>query len=248
MSTEPLQPISDVGARLYTLLLEQYKYARADGSQTYVAQLLELLASETQLLEVVWQEFLPLLDVDTVEGAQLDVLGSIANTGRQHMSDPDYRVAIKAAFQRNDSGTPEQIIATVKAATGSSEVWYIPEYPAGYWIICNGHGLTRELLERISPAGVLAMPSCYLADAHGDLIRTARGEPILVVGPCEEEVFPVDNTWDAGVGALPADAGKLTQAWPFRDGDGIGERPDGGVGSIDPQGYTFTDGTFAENP
>lgn len=248
MSVEPLLPIPDVNAELYTLLLEQYKYARADGAQTNVARILEMLAGEAQLLETAWQELLPLLDVDAVEGAQLDVLGAISNTPRMGRTDPAYRLAIKAAFQRSDSGTPEQIIATVKAATSSSEVWYIPEYPAGYWIICNGYGLTRELLERISPAGVLAMPSCYLEDARGNLIRTATGEPILVVGPCEESPYPTDRVWDGGVGALAPGAGKLTEGWPLRDGDGVGENPDAGVGPIASEDYTFTDGTFAENP
>ena len=246
MAAEPLLPIADMNGALYALLHEQYKNPRADGSQSNVARIIEMLAGEAQLLELAWQELLPLLNVDACEGTQLDVLGRICGVARSSMTDTAYRVAIKAAFQRNDSGTPEQIIATVKAATGSTKVWYIPEYPAGYWIICDGYGLTRELLELISPAGVLAFPFCYLSDAEDNLIRTATGDPILVVGPCENNPYPTDRVWDAGIGA--AGAGTLAEAWPFRDGTGIGQHPDAGVGPIDPQDYTFQDGTFAENP
>jgi hypothetical protein len=35
--------------------------------------------------------------------------------------------------------------------------------------------------------------------------------------------------------------------WPFRDGTGVGEYPSGGMGSIDPNAYTFLDGTYAED-
>lgn len=245
---EPLAPITDVKALLYSLLGEQYRDPRVDGQSVKLAGIIDLIAAEAQLLETALQELLPVLDVDAVGGVLLDTIGRIANTARGAMDDPAYRLALKAAFQRSDSGTPEQIISAVKQVTGSAKVWYIPEYPAGYWIIYDGHGLAREYLEQISPAGVLAFPGCYLADAHDDLIRTATGEPILVVGPCEGTVFPEDRTWDGGVGAVDPDDFKLDEPWPFRDGTGVGQNPDAGVGPIVPSQYTFTDGTFAENP
>ena len=248
MTAETLQPITDVGAVLYKLLLGQYQEPRTDGAPPVLAGIISLLGQEGQYLETAWQELLPLLDVDQIGGVLLDTIGRIANTPRAGLSDPDYRLALKAAFLRHDSGTPEQVMRVVKQVTQSTLVQYIPEYPAGYWIICDGHGLTRDLLERISPAGVLAMPFCYLEDAYGNLIRTATNDPILVVGPCESQIFPTDNVWDAGVGAVNPDDLKLTQAWPFRDGTGIGELPDGGIGPINPLAFTFTDGTFAENP
>lgn len=247
MSAEPLTSI-DVGSELYELLEEQYKYPRLDGKPSNVAGVIALIASEAQLLETAFQELLPLLDVDACSGAQLDVLGRICGVARHALTDTQYRVAIKAAFQRNDSGTPEQIIATVKAETGSDSVLYIPEYPAGYWVAYDGAGLTREFLERISPAGVLAMPGCFLSDAADDLIETADGSTILVVGPCEVDPYPVDRTWNAGVGSIDKSSATFKSSWPFRDGSGIGQYPDAGAGSINNQDYTFKDGTYAENP
>lgn len=216
--SEPVEPIADMAGALLALMAEQYKQPRNDGQSPRLAGIVAALADEGQMLEAAWQEMLPLLDADSCSGVQLDVLGRIANTPRNGATDAFYRAQLAAAFRAHYSGTPENIMDVVKAYTKSTKVWYYPEYPAGFWIVCDGRGLTVELLERLAPAGVQAFPFCYLSDAADSLIRTANGEPIFVVGPCEAAPSnylildggtsrgpTVDLVVDGGVGAAAPD-------------------------------------------
>lgn len=162
------------------LLMEQYK------DSPNMLGILEAMAYEFDLLDQAMVELdFELLNIDDSVGVQLDMLGRLANLPRLGRSDDLYRAAIRIAFRTHNSGTPEQILSAVKDLTGSTDIEYIPFYPAGYWLVYNGLGLTRELLQQISPAGVLGYPGCFLCDIHGDFITTMDSDPILVVGPCE---------------------------------------------------------------
>lgn len=58
--------------------------------------------------------------------------------------------------------------------------------------------------------------------------------------------YPTDRVWYGGKGAIDPNDYKFKTAWPFKDGNGIGEFPSGGKGAIDPNDYKFRDGTYAK--
>ena len=183
MSSEPLIQI-DTAADLYADLLEQYKYPRVSGGESRLSGIIALVASEAQLYETALQEMLSVLDVSTVEGVQLDVLGRICQTDREGASDDAYRAAIEASISRASSGTAEQVIQAVKDASGASDVEYTPEYPALFWISVStpmSVGLVRALFDRVSPAGVQGLWADELVTADGSLVETAGDSDIFVV-------------------------------------------------------------------
>lgn len=239
------EPGADI---LLGMTLERYRY-----TQTF-AKILEQMGEEADLLQDVNRELYDLLNPDALEGASLDMLGRVVGAVRGTMSDTPYRARIKSILSESNSGTPEQIIATVRGYTGvstKSGIQYLPEYPAVYWIIdWQSNGVPQRLLDLVSPGGVQGLSGDFLTLTTGELLVTTEGEEILVVreDPVEGgSGYPADVTWDGGMGAIDPDTMVFTEEWPFRDGPGIGEYPDGGVGVIDPDLYTFTDGTYAED-
>ncbi len=243
-----MTPIVSVWDELRDLILEQYKES---GKYTGI---IKAITEEADKLETARFELAKLLDIDAMIGAQLDLLGKIAVTPRLQsgvvLDDASYRLALKAAFRARYSGTPEEIISAVRSATDSTQVLYIPEYPAGFWILADGPiAIDQDFLERLSPAGVLPFLPCFLETVEdAELIVDAHGSPILIVGPCSDTVvYPEDNVWDGGLGPVDPDTMVFTEAWPFRGTNGIGEQPDGGMGEIDPHAFTFKDGTYAED-
>lgn len=235
-----IQPINSYWDEVQPYLLEQYK-----ESPNLIA-LIQLFMGLLDPAETGFQELLTLLDIQACEGAQLDMLGRIANVARNGVSDAAYRITLTTWFTTRQSGAPEDIIRTVQEITGSDSVIYSPEYPAGFWIYYNGSGLTQSMLNIMSPAGVQGMIGCYLVFADGDTVVTAASEMITVVGPCDVE-YPDDNLWDGGVAAIDPAAAVFTEPWPFMGGDGIGQYPDGLVGPADPMHSTFTDFTWADD-
>ena len=236
MAIPDLKPVLD---KLQSLLLEQYK------DKPRITGILAQCGEEGDRLAVSAEELQYLYDIETVTGAQLDVLGVIANEPRRGRGDEEYRLVLKVLFRTQVSGTPEDVIRSVKEYTGATSVRYLPEYPAGFFVLADAPGLTREFLDSVSPAGVGAYPGCFLHLTTGALLTTSKGEPILIVGPCDAASYPLDRTWDGGMGAINPDEMVLQDVWPFRDGAGVGEQPDGGLGPIDPELYTFTDGSYA---
>ena len=183
MTTEPLIQIDDT-TDLYANLLEQYKCPRVSGGESRLAGIIALISAEAQRYEIALQELLSLLDVSLVEGAQLDVLGRICQTGRAGASDAAYRASIEASISRASSGTAEQVIQAVKDFTGAASLEYAPEYPALFWISVStsmSAGLIRALLDRVSPAGVQGLWADELVAADGSPVETANDSNIFVV-------------------------------------------------------------------
>lgn len=168
-----------------------------------IAELVKFIGEQTDYLHGIDRELFDLLNVDAMTGVNLDVLGRIVGAARDGATDSGYRSRIKLALSIQSNGTPEEIIASVKAITGASSVIYVPEYPAGFWVIPNSGSehLTQEELNKIAPAGVQAMLPCFLVDARGAAIVDAYNDYILVVGPCDGGAEPEDYlVLDAGTG------------------------------------------------
>lgn len=136
---------------LEPLVLDQYK-----ESPQYLG-ILKLIAAEADRIETARWELSTLLSIDAMEGAQLDLLGKIGNAPRMQdgvlLDDAAYRRVLKAAFRSRTSGTPEEVISYLQELTGGT-VTYIPEYPAGFWILFSTGSVSPEILAEISPAGV----------------------------------------------------------------------------------------------
>jgi hypothetical protein len=120
--------------------------------------LVAAFATSTQDYEDLVFPLFTLLDIDAMEGEQLDGIGSIVNEDRQGRSDAEYREAIRLRISLNvSSGEPETVIALFKALTDpTGPVVYFEEQPASYSIYGDGDQFAELLaaMEAASPAGV----------------------------------------------------------------------------------------------
>jgi hypothetical protein len=182
---EPLTPIADVAGGLYTTTLEQYKFCRQDGSQSNIVRIIQLLAAELQLMETALQEVMTAFDITTAVGAQLDVLGRIANVARAGAVDSVYRPLVAAGLSAALSGTAEQVMAQV-LADGHTSVQYIPVWPAKFSLVVDGDSVVdaglAAFIATISPAGVGGGLASGLAleDSVADLLLTEAGDWIIL--------------------------------------------------------------------
>lgn len=180
-----LSPIADVAGGLYRTTLEQYKFCRADGSQSNVVRIIELLSAELQLLETAMQEVMWAFNKNTAVGAQLDMLGEIANVRRGSMDDATYRPLVILGLAAKNSGTPEQVISQL-ASQGHSNIRYIPNYPGKYKLAVGDastvDALTSTFIASISPAGVGGDLATGLAfsDSEDDLVLDSDGNWFIV--------------------------------------------------------------------
>lgn len=162
-----------------TYILEQFK------DSENINAILSLVSRQVDDLETATFELQFLYDVDNQEGVQLDMLGELLNVSRNDRTDVDYRIAIKASFGILNSGTPEDVCRSVKALTGSSYVEYVPEYPAAFWTLFDGSGMTQSQLDSLAPAGVRGWMGDYWAsadDGYTPITRSDNGDTILVAG------------------------------------------------------------------
>ena len=186
---------------LLGILYEQYKQS------PNIVAIIEAIAERGDILDDIEQELYGMLDITTATGAALDLLGALVNVLRNGFSDEVYRARILGTAGASRSGTPEDIIATIKFLTGSTSVFYAPAYPAGFWAVPgkNGDRITQRFLDTIAPAGVQAFPPCFLVDARGAAVVDARSDFILVVGPCADVVPEGDYFgYDGGLDTTPA--------------------------------------------
>jgi len=132
-------------------LLNQFK------DKTLIEGLLDALTEQVQDFEDAAIELNLLTDISTMEGAQLDGIGTIVGKAREGLSDTDYRAALEVRIaELYSSGTPEDVIDVFKRVTGATNVLYTPDYPAGYDISGDGTnpGNIVNIMAAASPAGV----------------------------------------------------------------------------------------------
>ena len=99
-------------------------------------------------------------EINTVIGAQLDVIGELVGQDRNGQSDADYRKSLQFRVGVNTSNsTPAYILNLLKTVTESTRVRYFPYYPAAYIMEFNGDSVPQNLLaemQRSTAAGVNA--------------------------------------------------------------------------------------------
>ena len=146
-----------------------------------------------QLEHVAWSGFrawdlvfplFGLLDIDTMEGEQLDGIGSIVGEDRQGRSDAEYREAIRVRISLNvSSGEPETVIWLFKTLTDpTGAIDYFEDYPAGYVIYGDGDQFAELLaaMEAASPAGVYVGLLDFMLWEDGDDALWEDGDTIYV--------------------------------------------------------------------
>ncbi len=120
--------------------------------------LIAAFAESTQDFEDLVYPLFTLLDIDAMEGVQLDGIGSIVGEDRLGRSDAEYRAAIRIRITLNvSSGEPETVISLFKSLTNpTGAIDYFEDYPAGYVIFGDGDQYAELLaaMEAASPAGV----------------------------------------------------------------------------------------------
>lgn len=96
-----------------------------------------MLAVQSQDLEEAAQTLLAIVDINTAEGAQLDLLGRVVQQQRLGASDAIYRMYLKARILVNRSGgSPEHLYKVFNALLG----------PLGYSVTPGG---TKQFVLRI---------------------------------------------------------------------------------------------------
>jgi hypothetical protein len=153
-----LERITDHEARALGRLIAQYR------SAVNLRGLVSVATTEHQVLEdVFWKLFIQ--NIDTAEGAELDVFGRIVGQPREGRGDPKYRLWVKTRVRINRSnGTVPEIVGVFTAlVSGTSPVIVTEEYPAA--LIVTLVSLTHEIdpveasaiLQKMKPGGVRAV-------------------------------------------------------------------------------------------
>lgn len=101
------------------------------------------------------------LDIDSVGGIPLDMIGEIVGIERGGFDDATYRSILKSKIGQNVSnGTPEDVITTFVAITGTEFVLYQDLFPGGIGLYSTVQidpaliDLIYSLVEKTDPAGV----------------------------------------------------------------------------------------------
>ena len=169
---------------LYTdiksLIPEQYKDA------TNLNILLEILSTPFDDLKVVFSDLKNILNLESAQGAQLDLIGDIVREKRNGRSDSDYIIGIRFKIFKNTSrGFVDDVVKALKFITSASKVIYSDNPPASYTIYTNGTALTNDikiLIDKLSAAGVSVI--VYASD--GEI-------PLTMVEIVTEQRNLVDN-------------------------------------------------------
>lgn len=115
-------------------LVEQFKHKES------IRKFFAPFVTQTQALEDASFQLFTLRNIDSSEGVNLDIIGKIVGERRQGVSDPIYRLRIRARIRANlSSGTVENIYSVFRALFGPSppvglQYLWQDTFPAGFII------------------------------------------------------------------------------------------------------------------
>lgn len=205
------------------LLLEQYRGDLREKIEAQGCTLPEGADNRLQgLLKSITDELVQPLDdaavalqdvanVETAEGAWLDLIGKIAGVGRKiDETDENYRVRVRNALGFKNAGTPDGTIYSTALLSGDPRPQYFDEADCTFFVYTGprpvepgsetweegGRQLSRAQVRKMAPAGVLGLPGAAILDAEGNYITDAAGRLILAVADddtIEREVLLADN-------------------------------------------------------
>jgi hypothetical protein len=168
-------PIESYSAEALSKILNQYR------ESPKLKGLVTAGASGQDELEIAFNEIRDRFYLKSAEGVQLDTIGAIFGLARLGDDDETYRARLRAFAARRFSGTPNEILNSLRVFFGATYAIYVPVYPAGFSILTDAV-LTKADLEALSPAGVGVGVGGFLVDANNNPIVTAIGSNIYAVG------------------------------------------------------------------
>lgn len=194
------------------LLLEQYRgdlrekieaqgCTLPEGADNRLQGLLKSITDElVQPLDDAAVALQDVADVETAEGAWLDLLGKIAGVGRKiDEADENYRVRVRNALGFKNAGTPDGTIYSTALLSGDPRPQYFdeadctfivytgPKQSSAGWIP-GGKRLNLSQTRKMAPAGVLGLPGLGIRLAGGARLGTADGKFMLVVAGDERHL------------------------------------------------------------
>lgn len=176
-----MERIDDLWKDVERLLVSQY------GESPNLRKLLKICVNAFQAAENFSSILDAAFDVDNAADFWLDRIGALKNVSRlSGEKDDDYRARILEAFGANTAGTPDYVIRAAKTLSGDDSPQYMDEVPATFFVYTpGGKQIRRARLQRLAPAGVLALPGAAIDAGGGNRKRlaTADGKIILVAAP-----------------------------------------------------------------
>lgn len=173
--------VIDLFEKAWELSLEQYR------ESPNLKALIKAIIDNGQPFENACGRFMEWADIDAAEGAWLDIIGKIRNLPRDPgESDKDYRDRLKEQIKTDNAGTPDNVIDNAHDISGDDSPQYMDEVPATFFVYTpGGRQIRRARLQRLAPAGVLALPGAAIDAGGGNRKRlaTAGGKIILVAAP-----------------------------------------------------------------
>jgi len=151
-----------------SLIPQQYKDAPNFN------KVLQILATPFDELAVVFADIKNLLNLDSAEGAQLDLIGAIVEEKRNGRLDDEYLKWIKFKIFKNSSrGFVDDIVKALKFITSATKVIYSDNPPASYTIYTDGTALEDDikiLIDKLTAAGVSVI--VFASDGETPFIMT----------------------------------------------------------------------------
>lgn len=173
------------------LVIEQY---RESGN---LLSVLESAIESLQPSEDSAERTSDAFDINAAEGAWLDIIGKIKNIVRKHgESDGEFRERLLELLKSDTAGTPDNIIANAADISGDPKPQYMDESPATFFVYTPyGLQIPRRRLQKLAPAGVLALPGAWITTVDGgEGIVTATGKRILAAAIDVESMALIAET------------------------------------------------------
>lgn len=155
----------DLFEKAWELALDQYQ------SSPKLKALIQAMVRNGQPFEDAAERLAKWADLNSAEGGWLDILGIIRNLSRNPgESDDDYRARLKEKMRVDNAGTPDNIIANAADISGDPNPQYMDEMPATFFVYTpDGLQIPRRRLQKLAPAGVLALPGAWLKTVDGGI-------------------------------------------------------------------------------
>lgn len=169
--------IADIWASVESLILSQYE------ESINLKSLIRSFVRSLQTLEDSSYRILDFADIEKADGQWLDIIGRIKNISRKNSeTDSDFKERLVAEFEEHRAGSARYIIEKVSEFTGDNSPVFFDEMPATFVVYTpNGHEMERVKLQKMAPAGVLALVGRALKTPDGKFIVTPDGKKILDV-------------------------------------------------------------------
>ena len=125
------------------LLITQYK------NKPNFKKLMGIVGKRTQNIENKLEVFYSRLNIDSMDGVNLDMIGNVLILERKGLSDNDYKFDLKIQIALLSSmGNTEDIINFISLVTGANRIYMKENFPASVGIFSN-QSISDYLAEKI---------------------------------------------------------------------------------------------------